>query len=47
MLVVVFIIMLTRSSDKIFDPMRYTGDNIYSVVFKMFQLLLIFFMSNT
>ena len=35
---VIFMIMLNRSSEKIPNPMRYTGDNIYSIVFKMFQL---------
>ena len=32
--VIITIIMLTRTHSLV--PMRYTGDNIYSVIFKMF-----------
>ena len=45
-ILVVFMIMLSLSSERIFNPMRSTGDNIYLVAFKMFKMLIICVMRN-
>ena len=33
-------IMLTRSSERNFNPMRYTGNNIHSVLLKMIMMMI-------